>query len=215
MSIEVEDASLWKKVTTRQLEERDLKRKAVIRTAGQLFAERGAHRTSMTDIAERLNITKPALYHYFKSKNEILFECYKMGAELTENALNQVEHQCPNGLEKVRAYIQVYIEVLTEEMGANVILFDDRDLDEEQRQEIKEMRRKIQNRLKNYIQEGINDGSVKNCDITLIANTIAGAITGISYWYKPEGKLSSQEIAENISEYLLIPLTNSSSFNLS
>ena len=33
----------------------------------------------MNDVAERLNITKPALYHYFNNKEDILLECYRLG----------------------------------------------------------------------------------------------------------------------------------------
>ena len=59
---------------------RDEKREAVLRTAVQLFLEQGYHRTTLNEVAERLNITKPALYNYFRSKDEILFECWAIGA---------------------------------------------------------------------------------------------------------------------------------------
>src|SRR5205814_1485283 len=48
------------------------KREAVLKTAAQLFIEKSYSRTSMNDVAERLNITKPALYHYFQNKEQIL-----------------------------------------------------------------------------------------------------------------------------------------------
>jgi hypothetical protein len=44
------------------------KREAVLKTAAQLFLEKSYGKTSMNDVAERLNITKPALYHYFHNK---------------------------------------------------------------------------------------------------------------------------------------------------
>ena len=55
------------------------KREAVLKTAAQLFLEKSYGRTSLNDVAERLNITKPALYHYFRNKEEILLECYRLG----------------------------------------------------------------------------------------------------------------------------------------
>ena len=60
---------------------RDEKREAVLRTAVQLFLEQGYHGTTLNDVAERLNITKPALYNYFRGKDEILFECWAIGQE--------------------------------------------------------------------------------------------------------------------------------------
>ena len=59
--------------------DRDTKREAVLQTAAQLFLEKSYARTSLNDVAERLNITKPALYHYFRNKEEILLECYRVG----------------------------------------------------------------------------------------------------------------------------------------
>src|SRR3954453_11791682 len=60
---------------------RDEKREAVLRTAVALFLEQGYHRVTLNDVAERLNITKPALYNYFRGKDEILFECWALGQE--------------------------------------------------------------------------------------------------------------------------------------
>src|SRR5882724_9538798 len=60
---------------------RDEKREAVLRTAVRLFLEQGYHRATLNEVAERLNITKPALYNYFRGKDEILFECWATGQE--------------------------------------------------------------------------------------------------------------------------------------
>ena len=63
------------------------KRVAVLETAAQLFLEKSYTRASMNDVAERLRITKPALYHYFQNKEQILIECYRMGVALIEETL--------------------------------------------------------------------------------------------------------------------------------
>jgi AcrR family transcriptional regulator len=68
------DASPWMPFENRR-RARDEKREAVLRTAVALFLEQGYHRVTLNDVAERLNITKPALYNYFRGKDEILFEC--------------------------------------------------------------------------------------------------------------------------------------------
>ena len=47
------------------------KRLAVLRTAAELFVTQGFHSTKLSDVADRLNITKPAIYYYFESKDEI------------------------------------------------------------------------------------------------------------------------------------------------
>src|SRR5688572_1836138 len=64
--------------------EHEEKRLAVLRTAAELFVTRGFHCTKLTDVAERLNITKPAIYYYFASKDEILLGCTQVALDATE-----------------------------------------------------------------------------------------------------------------------------------
>src|ERR1700757_1081601 len=70
---------------------RDEKREAVLRTAVQLFLEQGYHRATLHEVAERLNITKPALYNYFRSKEEILFECWAIGQERVDDFIAGID----------------------------------------------------------------------------------------------------------------------------
>ncbi|WP_446211243.1 TetR/AcrR family transcriptional regulator [Micromonospora sp. IBSANI012] len=47
-------------------------RERIQAVALELFTEQGYERTSLREIAERLNVTKAALYYHFKSKDEIV-----------------------------------------------------------------------------------------------------------------------------------------------
>jgi TetR/AcrR family transcriptional regulator, cholesterol catabolism regulator len=49
------------------------RQKAILRTAADLFDDRGFYQTSMDDVAAAVNLKKPSLYHYFKSKDELLY----------------------------------------------------------------------------------------------------------------------------------------------
>ena len=60
---------------------RDEKREAVLRDRRAAVPRARLSRDTLNDVAERLNITKPALYNYFRSKDEILYECWAIGAE--------------------------------------------------------------------------------------------------------------------------------------
>src|SRR5882757_8341155 len=79
------DTSPWMPFENRR-RARDEKRDAVLRTAVQLFLEQGYHRATLNEVAERLNITKPALYNYFRGKDEILFECWALGQSWSMNS---------------------------------------------------------------------------------------------------------------------------------
>src|SRR5271169_1774545 len=84
------------------------KREAVLKTAAQLFLEKSYGRTSLNDVAKRLKVTKPALYHYFHNKEEILLGCYRWGTALIETHLNKIAVLYGTGLEKVESFIDSY-----------------------------------------------------------------------------------------------------------
>jgi len=178
------------------------KREAVLKTAAQLFIEKSYGRTSMNDVADRLNITKPALYHYFNNKEDILLECYRLGCGLIEETLNQIAAHCGNGLQKVEAFIHSYATVMTVNFGRCVMRLDDGDLTSDARAEVRTYKRKIDRRLRSFIQEGIDDGSIAPCDTKIAAFSIAGALNWICMWYEPDGAMSPEEIANQFARTL-------------
>ena len=191
----------WKAFASRRRDP-ETKREAVLKTAAQLFLEKSYGRTSMNDVADRLNITKPALYHYFRNKEEILVECYRLGTGLIEEILNDISTHCGTGLEKVEAFIYSYANVMTVNFGRCVMRLDDADLSEEAVTEVRKYKRKIDRRLRSFIQEGMDDGTIMLCDPKIAAFSIAGALNWICHWYEPDGALSAEEIATQFTRTL-------------
>ena len=179
------------------------KREAVLKTAAELFIEKSYGRTSLNDVADRLRITKPALYHYFHNKEEILIECYRMGVGLIEEILNEIARHGGNGLQKVEAFIHSYANVMTLNFGRCVMRLDEGDLTREARSEVRAYKKKIDRRLRAFIHEGIEDGSIAPCETKIAAFSIAGALNWICMWYEPDGALSPQEIAIQFAKTLI------------
>ena len=178
------------------------KRDAVLQTAAQLFLEKTYGKTSLNDVAERLSITKPALYHYFRNKEEILLECYRLGAGVIEVILNEIAAHCGTGLKKVEAFIYSYANAMTITFGRCLVRLDDTDLSPAALSEVRAYKRKIDRRLRSFIQDGIDDGSITPCEPKIAAFSIAGALNWICQWYEPEGPLSPEEIATQFARTL-------------
>src|SRR5579864_166276 len=115
-----EQASPWPSQTERQ-REREMKREAVLRTAAQVFNEKGFHATSLDEVAERLHVTKPTLYYYAKSKDEILFECVRIGLEMTQAAINRVSESGGTAVQKLQAAMLEYAKIVTMDFGMCLI----------------------------------------------------------------------------------------------
>ena len=174
---------------------RDEKREAVLRAAVQLFLEKGYHGTTLNDVAVRLNITKPALYNYFRGKDEILYECWAVGQERVEDCIEEIDAGGGGGLAKLRKLIVLYAEVMTTDYGKSFVRIDVLDIPERNRKIVAAAKRKIDRAFRRYIRDGIEDGSVKPCDVKLSAFAIAGSLNWIGHWYQPGGALPAEDIA--------------------
>jgi AcrR family transcriptional regulator len=189
------EAPLWAPFEDRR-RARDEKRDAVLRMAVQLFLEEGYHRTTLNDVATRLNITKPALYNYFRSKEDILIECYRLGQEMFEVSIAAIERASGNGLDKLRQMIRAYAQVMTSDFGMCLVRLDDRELSEEARANVRRAKRKYDTAFRTHIAQGIHDGSIVACDPKLATLAIAGSLNWIGHWYRPDGELSAATIAD-------------------
>ena len=92
------------------------------------FSSRAITAPPCNEVAERLNITKPALYNYFRSKDEILFECWAMGQERVDDFIADINADGGTGLVKLRKLMRAYAEVMATDFGASLVRFDVRDL---------------------------------------------------------------------------------------
>ena len=68
----------WNNAVSGADEQYELKRQAVIAEASKAFGRHGSQNVSLDEIANALNVTKPALYYYFKSKQELIYECHEL-----------------------------------------------------------------------------------------------------------------------------------------
>src|ERR1700742_4541028 len=80
----------WRASRERQ-HDREVKREAVIRAAAHAFNHKGYHNTSLDDIAAALDVTKPTVYYYVTSKEQLLFECFVAGVEQIRAAFREVK----------------------------------------------------------------------------------------------------------------------------
>jgi AcrR family transcriptional regulator len=167
----------------------DGKRGAVLHTAVRMFLECSYGRTSMNDIAMQLNITKPALYHYFRNKEEILVEIYRLGTDLIDEMLDSIEADEKPGLDKVADFITGYIRVITGDFGRAIIRLDDGELSKAGRRVVRGRKREIDHRLRTIIEGGMEDRSIASCDAKIASFIVAGAIHGMASWYEPTGPM--------------------------
>lgn len=182
--------------------DREEKRFAVMRAATRLFNERGFHATSLDDVAARLGITKPTIYHYLGNKDQVLLECVKFGLDQVLEAAERSRAADGNGLERLKAFLRRYAEINMDDFGRCVIRTGDEALTPDSARTFRVLKGEIDHAMRHLVAEGIADGSIAPGDPKLIAFTLAGALNWPARWYDPNGPLTSPQIAAEMVDIL-------------
>jgi AcrR family transcriptional regulator len=194
--------SPWPSADTRA-QQRELKRQAVLHTAAQLFNERGFHATSLDDIAERLHVTKPTLYYYVKSKDDILLECVRAALGMMQEEIGVVRRAGGRALDQLVTCMRIYAMIVTQEFGRCVIRTGEDPLPEPLKRELRGLKAGIDGEFRRLLAEAMEEGSIRPSDPKMAAFMVAGALSWIARWYRPDGELSPEEIADQAIAMLL------------
>jgi len=183
--------------TDQQDDVRGAKRLAILRAAARIFAERGYHNTSVNDVAEALNVSKPFLYYYLKNKEDILFECSRIATEQLQDVLDQVRNTRTSGWGKLRLLFQGYARVMSTDFGICLIRSTTPgSLPEELHERLFAGRRRLNREVERIVAEGIADGSIRSLHPRLATFALFGAFNWISTWYRSGGSMSPEAIAD-------------------
>jgi TetR/AcrR family transcriptional regulator len=176
-----------------------IKLEAILHEADLLFSRKGYNSTSLDDIAKRLRITKTALYHYVRNKNELLYLCYQRSVELTEQCYARADAEGTTGLEKVLAYLR--IDASTGVMSMTPLTEIEAIRDPKARHALSRRTAACEARFQDFISAGIRDGSIRDCDPHLTSLFILGASRNMLQWYSPDASHDLQGIVERFIDF--------------
>jgi AcrR family transcriptional regulator len=162
------------------------RRSELTRQAARLFAEKGYHGTSIGDLAEALGVQKATLYAHIKSKQDLLYETMREGANAFHAALDQIPEQLP-ATEKIRLALRGHLRVVAEQLDiATVFVQEWRYLEGERREEIVAERRRYEDRVRALFREGRELGELRtDLDDSTAALLTLSAANWAYTWLKP------------------------------
>jgi AcrR family transcriptional regulator len=181
----------------------DDRRDQILRSLASFVRDRKLASLTMRDIAERLGLVKGNLYYYFKSKQDILFHCHVKCIAISLAALDEVRAQRLTPAESLRALLVRHIRNITEDVYGGVLLTDLESLTPSQRKRYVAMRDQFEHGVRKMIRDGVATGDFAEQNVDLAGFTILGAINWIPKWHRPDGRLSSAEIAHSVADQLL------------
>ena len=137
------------------------RRAELARTAARLFAERGFHGTSMGDIAQAMSVQKGSLYSLTESKQQLLYDVVRAGADAFHAALDEVPDDA-HAVERIRVALRGHLRVVAEQLDtATVFTREWRYLDEPLRDEFVGERRRYEERWRDLFREGVERGELR------------------------------------------------------
>ena len=175
----------------------------LLREAGRQFAQKGFHGISLTDIAKGVNLTKSGLFHYVKTKEELLFLCYEDAINSAEESMKAALEIDGDALDKLAHYVRLHLCKFDQPGGFYVILSELFVLCDENQNKIRKRARKIDQDMRQLVQSGIDDGVIGYSNARMAVYAIEGTLNWIPKWYSQKGKESIDEIAESFIDFFI------------
>jgi AcrR family transcriptional regulator len=181
------------------------RKEQVIRSAAELFKEKGYAASSMRDLAQKLGIEAASLYSHIKSKEEILQTlCFDMAAEF-RTSLEQVEQQKVSAKEKLSLGIIGHVNVMAKDLTASAVFMNEhRHLSQPYLRDFLLLRINYINRFKSIIEEGVQSNEFKkNIDTKLAVMTLFSSLNWMPLWYSPKGSIEPKVLGQQLADMLV------------
>ena len=182
-----------------------VRRDELIEAAARNFAEKGYAQTSIQDIAESMGMLKGSLYYYIDTKEDLLFEVIHSTMVTWQELARSVRDSAAPTLDRLRTYIHRNIEgSLAARDRTAVFIHDFQNLSPERRRVILDLRHEHDGLLRELIQTAKDEKLISNdVNVKLVALAILTMSGSLYRWYDPAGSLSSEAIAEQLTQFVL------------
>tara|TARA_B100000686_G_C16618601_1_gene877897 strand:+ start:132 stop:764 length:633 start_codon:yes stop_codon:yes gene_type:complete len=181
---------------TTQVEDR---RSQILRVATRLFSEQGYAITTLDHVADEIGFTKPAIYHWFDSKDQILFEIHR---EIVESAFFEVKRIRSAGgtpKEQLDEILTAHIHRVLRNADANTVFSrESRYLSPDRAVEIRNIDRAYEKEVREVYVAGVDAGEFFDVDPVVAIGSLLSAVSWIPQWYRSSGPLSAQAVIEVI-----------------
>ena len=188
-----------------QASRHDQKLEFILRTAARIFAEKSYHSTSMRDISRETNVSLAGLYHYCRSKEELLFliqdNCFGRVLERLEQQLEEVN----DPVAKLTIFIENHLSFFAANMAEMKVLSHEAESLRGDLHAHVSTRKDNYTKLARRILQEVQDASENKepVDLTVATYALFGMMNWIYNWYDPQGKLKVHDLAQHLTQLYL------------
>jgi TetR/AcrR family transcriptional regulator, cholesterol catabolism regulator len=180
------------------------RKEEILAHARKLFSIKGYHGTTIRDISERSGILSGSLYAHIRSKEDLLFDITNRGADAFLESLTPIMEGKGSAIEKLRKALIAHIRVVANHLDAATVFFHEwKALSKDRRAIIQSKRDTYESMWNRLLEEGARQGELFCRDFKFVRLLILSAGNWLYQWYRPDGGLSPEEIAERFMEVIL------------
>jgi AcrR family transcriptional regulator len=181
------------------------RRVEIIETAAELFSRKGYTQTTLIDIARPLGITGPAIYHYFETKDRILYEIRE---QIIRESLQRVRDIIAEEEDPVAALSRIltdHVQTLLDNVDANVVYEKERGmLPDDTERAIRAQEHEYEQALRDVYAQGVDQDRLAPIDPRLAIGTL---LAGCNWSYRVVGRLPKKVIVESLVTVLMRGIT--------
>jgi TetR/AcrR family transcriptional regulator, cholesterol catabolism regulator len=168
----------------------------VIRIAARLFAAKGYHATTLDEIAEEIGVTKPALYYYITSKEDILRSIVNRIMEPMEEVY-KVGCSDLQPRDKIERMIRILVKFSAERRETTLLAFEQANiLPKRSRDALRRREKDVEDIVQQTLKDGIADGSFTVLNVKITCFAILAVANNTYRWFDPAGNLTPSQISD-------------------
>lgn len=177
----------------------------LLAVATRLFAEKGFEATSVQEIVAATGVTKGAMYHYFASKDDLLYEIYHRLLVAQTSRLEQFAQGEGTAEERLRAAALDVVKASVLHLDEVTLFFRSMHLlPLQKRKAVRAGRRRYHERFRSLVEEGQQSGVFRqDVPADTVVHFFFGAVNQLGTWYNAGGPLGARTVSEHYVDLLL------------
>ncbi|HXW88720.1 MAG TPA: TetR/AcrR family transcriptional regulator [Streptosporangiaceae bacterium] len=177
----------------------------LLRVATRLFARNGFEGTSVQDIVDAAGVTKGAMYHYYGSKDDLLYEVYHQLLTLQTTRLTDIVKGSGSAEDRLRAAAIDVVESSLANLDDLIVFFRSLHMLPADRQtQVRAERRAYHDQFRGLVEEGMAAGSFRTAVPADVAvHYFLSSVNQLGVWFRPDGPLTARQVGEQYAELLV------------
>ena len=182
-------------------------KRSILKRASRVFANVGYLASTVDDLTEATGLSRGALYHYFPSKEALLFEIVHDALTGFLDTMIAAMRSAQDPVEQFRKVTAAIVDRNARARDEHAIVLNDINrFSEPNREKLKAIEREIVHRIGDLVMQLDTKGRVNASNKSVFAMMYLGVINYTVAWYRPEGEVKPDQYAELVGTLFLSDL---------